>query len=254
MNTIDMILQSAKDQLASGSWSEAYDTATIGLRFQPDNGVLHQIAGVAAYHREEYGAAVFHLETASALIPLAADPQLVLAKLYWRFGLPDAARAIIQFLAEPDRCPVSLLPEVAKQLGCAGDYQTALDVCERLTRLRPTFHPAWFGVAYYRGQLGRPLRELEAPLRQAFALAPHVLPYRLNLAAVLIDTDQITEGYELIAGLPPDAVECPCQCRRFARVCIMHGDEDQAAHYQARADQLAHSSDETAEFDFTNDV
>lgn len=254
MKVLELIIKSAQEQLSMGDWREALDTAQVGLRFDSENGVLHQIAGVAAYHQEEFGAALFHLETASALLPLGIEPQLLLADLYLRFGQTRAARAILTFLAEPDRCPTPLLPELAKSLGRAGEYHAALEVCERLTKLRPTFHPAWFGVAYYMGQLGRNVKELELPLRRAYQLAPKALPYRLNLAAVLADTGQVTEAYQLIAPVTPDDIECACQCRRFARVCALVGDEKRAAGFLNRYCTLSSSAEVTTAFDYpTND-
>ena len=69
-----------------------------------------------------------------------------------------AGTAILVFLAEDGRCPTPLLPDVARGLGRAGEYGLALEVCQRLTVLRPAYHPAWFGVAFSLRQLGRPGR------------------------------------------------------------------------------------------------
>lgn len=248
MSSTDLICQSALQHLAAGEWAAAATTAGIGLRRDPHHGGLHQAAGVAAYHREEFGASVFHLESASALVPLGAEPQLLLADLYLRFGQTEAAGAVLAFLAEPDRCPTPLLPDLAKTLGRAGEYHAALDVCERLTAFRPTFHPAWFGVAYYLGRLGRPAGQLVFPLRAAFELAPHALPYRLNLAAVLADTGRCDEAYDLVAAVPPEAVGCGCQCRRFAAACAAAGDDRRAAGFLVRAERLSAVNDETVEF------
>jgi Flp pilus assembly protein TadD len=254
MSSTDLIYQSAVQHLAAGEWAAASTAAATGLRLDPHHGRLHEAAGVAAYHREEFGPAVWHLESASAAVPLGSEPQLLLADLYLRFGQTQAAGAILAFLAEPDRCPTPLLPELAKTLGRAGAYLAALDVCERLTAFRPTFHPAWFGTAFYLGRLGRPAGELEFPLRMAFDLAPHALPYRLNLAAVLADTGRCGEAYDLVAAVPPEAVGCGCLCRRFAAVCETVGDARRAAGFLIRAERLSAAADETAEFEFPTEV
>ena len=249
MNSINLICQSAYQQFVLGNWAEAAQLAELGLRHDPHHGRLHEVAGVAAYHQEEYGPAVYHLESASAVVPLRPESQLVLAELYLRFGQTESAGAILEFLAEPEGCPIPLLPDLAKVLGRAGAYRAALEVCERLTTFRPTFHPAWFGVAFYLKMLGRPISELELPLRCAFNLAPHAITYRLNLAVVLIDLGQITEGYRLIDSLPPEVVRCPCQCRRFAAACAALGDHDQAAGFLSQAERLTGKLNDTAESD-----
>jgi Flp pilus assembly protein TadD len=254
MNSICLIYESALQHMAAGEWAAAYTAADIGLRRDPHHGRLHEAAGVAAYHAEEFGPAVFHLESASTLVPLGVEPQLLLADLYLRFGQTAAAGAILAFLAEPDRCPTPLLPELAKTLGRAGEYRFALDVCERLTAFRPTFHPAWFGIAFYLGRLGRPAAELEFPLRAAFELAPHALPYRLNLASVLAVTGRCGEAYNLVAAVPPEAVGCGCQCRLFAAVCETVGDSRRAAGFLVRAERLSAAADETAEFEVPTEV
>ena len=249
MSSTDLIYQSALQHLAVGEWTAAYTAAAVGLRRATHHGRLHEAAGIAAYHSEEFGPAVFHLESASTFVPLGVEPQLLLADLYLRFGQTHAAGAILVFLAEPDRCPTPLLPELAKTLGRAGEYRFALDVCERLTAFRPTFHPAWFGTAFYLGRLGRPACDLEFPLRAAFELAPHALPYRLNLAAVLTDTGRYDEAYDLVAAVPPEAVGCGCQCRRFAAACAAAGDDRRAAGFLVQANRLSAVNDETAEYE-----
>jgi len=70
-----------------------------------------------------------------------------------------------------------------------------------------------------------------------------------QLAVVLIDLGQITEGYRLIDSLPPEVVRCPCQCRRFATACAALGDHDQAAGFLSQAERLTGKLNDTAESD-----
>jgi tetratricopeptide (TPR) repeat protein len=238
MTSADLFHQAAERHLAAGQWAAARDLALFGLRADPHHGRLHEAVGVAEYELEEFAAALFHLEAATAAVPLGVEPQLALADLYARFGQTQSAGVVVRFLAEADRCPVPLLPRLAKLLGRCGEDELALGVCQRLTLLRPTFHPAWYGAAFYLDRLGRPAGEIAFPLREAFALAPHLLLYRISLAGALADTGREGEAYRLLAEVPPAAVRCGCQCRRFARVCELAGDAERADTYRRRADRL----------------
>lgn len=249
MNSTELIWQSAAQHLAAGEWRAASAAAEAGLRHAPDHGGLHEVAGVAAYEQEEFSTSLFHLESATTFTPLGVDSQLLLADLYLRFAQMGAARAVLEFLADGDRCPTPMLADLAKALGRAGRPDVALGVCQRLTAVRPSYHPAWFGVAYYLGQLGRPAGQLEFPLRKAFELAPQALPYRLNLAAVYADIGRLAEAYRLVSGVPVEVVGCRCQCRRFATACEAAGDNDRAVAFRRRADWLDGADRETVEFD-----
>lgn len=241
MNQSDHLHRTAVGHLAAGEWEAARDLALVGVRTDPDHGRLHEVLGLAEYEMEEFVAALFHLEAASIAVPLGVEPQLALADLYTRFGQPQSATAVVRFLAEDDRCPTPLLPRLAKLLGRCGEDEVALGVCQRLTLLRPDFHPGWYGAAFYLDRLGRSPGEIAFPLREAFDLAPHMPMYRISLAGVLADTGRETEAYHLLADVPPEVVRCGCQCRRFARVCEIAGDHDRAAEYRRRAGDLPSS-------------
>lgn len=249
MTSIEFVHHTILAHLAAGAWEEASDAAEFALRQDPDHGGLHEARGIAEYHRERYGLAMFHLESAAALIPLGPEAQLLLADIYLRIAQTQAAQAILTFLAEDGRCPIPLLPDLAKALGWVGLYADALTVCQKLTEHRPNYHPAWFGVAFYLGRMGRPSAELLAPLRQATALAPLALPYRLNLAAVHADLGHNREAYDLFQTVPIELVNCIGKCRQFARVCSQIGDERRAASYLARAETIAKSTDSQYESD-----
>jgi len=198
----------AARHIRAGDAAEAYRWATAGLARDPESGSLHELAGAAAYAQESWGPALYHLESASVFKPLWICSQLELAQLYLRFGQIEAAQAILDYLLEPDRTPAGLWPDLAKALGRAGQYEQACRICEQLAELRPGYHPAWFGVAYYRSQLGVSLDALEGPLRVAHELAPHSRHYRVALAETLRGLGRAAEAEALIAALPPQAVAC----------------------------------------------
>jgi Flp pilus assembly protein TadD len=232
----DCFYRAALGHLAAGAHGLARDACRAGLRVEPDHPGLNEALGLAEFGAERYGPAVHALEAASLFGPLGAEAQLALADCYVRFGQVQAAGAIVDFQAEPGRCPTPLLPDLARGLGRTGRYALALDVCQRLTVLRPSYHPAWFGVAYYLGQLGRPPGTLVRPLEAAFALAPRALTYRLNLAALYADLGRPADAYALVRGVPADAVRCRCLCRRLLPAFEHAGDRDGLAAYRDRAD------------------
>lgn len=224
MTHADMFRQMAADRLAYGDAVQTREACLAGLRVDPDRSELHELLGLALYELEDLGPAVHHLESASALAPLSPVGQLALADLYVGFGLVLAATAVYEFLAEPDRCPTPLLADVARGLGRLGRYEAALQVCHQITARRPGYHPAWFGIAHYRRRLGRPLGCCISPLEQAFALAPHALTYRLNLAAAYAGVGRADDAYGLVHAVPAAAVRRPCLRRALAPVFLWAGD------------------------------
>lgn len=235
MTAADLFHQTAADHRAGGDLAAAREIGLAGLRSAPDHPGLHELVGLAEFELEDYARAVHHLETASAIGPLGIEGQLALADCYRRFGLVQAAVAVLDFLAEPDRCPVPLLPTVARGLGQLGRYSAALAVCLRLTALRPGYHPAWFGVAFYLRQLGGPGEPVVRALEMAHGLAPDALTYKLNLAAEYADLGRLADAHALVRDVPADAVGCGCLCRRLARAFAAAGDVSGQIAYLARA-------------------
>jgi tetratricopeptide (TPR) repeat protein len=238
MSALSVLRQTARQHLALGEWSMASHLAQRALRHDPDDGAAHEVEGIASYELEQFGSALHHLEAATTLTPLGVEAQLILADLYIRCAQTAAACCILDYLAEGERCSTPLLPTLAKALGRAGRPHTALGVCQRLTDQRPGFHPAWFGLAYYRTELGYEPTSLELPLRMAFELAPQSLMYRVCLAALLTDLQQLEEAYLLIHDVPVEAVRCLCQCKRLASVCHQLNDQDRAVAFLQRGAEL----------------
>lgn len=231
-------VRAAADRFGAGEFDAVIEVATAGLARHPDCGDLLEIRGVARCARGEVLAAAADLEAASALVPLGVQGQLALADCYARFGKPDLTRTILTFLAEPGRCPTPLLPDLARGLGAVGEHTEALGVCERLTAVRPDYHPGWFGRAYYLLKLGRPMAAAAPSLEAAFRLAPQSLTYRLNLARARLSAGRAADAYGLIRDLSPDAARCPCAARALARVAEENGDTGLAAGFRQRATAL----------------
>lgn len=230
--------RAAADRFGAGEFEGVIEVATAGLARFPECGDLLEIRGVARCGRGEVLAATADLEAASALVPLGAQGQVALADCYARLGKIELARTVLFFLAEPGRCPVPLLPDVARGLGHLGEYATALAVCEAVTAARPGHHPAWFGQAYYRLKLGEPLASVAPALEEAFRLAPASLTYRLNLARAWDAAGRAADAYALVRDLAPDAARCPCAARALARMAEAGGDDRLAAGFLIRAAAL----------------
>lgn len=247
MTSTDVFYRTASDHAACGDVKAAAAAGMAGLRIDPDHPGLNEVVGLAEYDLENFGPAVHYLETASLHGPLGPAAQLALADCYHRFGQVWSAAAIYDFLAEPGRCPTPLLPAVAKGLGFLGDYSAALGICLRLTALRPNFHPAWYGVAFYRMRLGRSAADAIPALRAAHELAPHAVPYRVLLAGLLAEGGRPQEAHTLVAEVPVEAFGCRCLCRTLAAAAAAAGDDARAAAFLARAEDLTESA-ETDEF------
>jgi tetratricopeptide (TPR) repeat protein len=218
VTSADLLYYAAADALAQGDVEAVLDACESGLRLDPSHAGLHELCGIAYLEHENDSAAVHHFETASSIRPLLPAAALALANCYIRFGLTDSASTILQFLAEPGRCPVPLMPDLARALGLMGSYRSALDICEQLTQLRPTYHPAHFGVAFYRRRLGYPLEKSLAPLQAAVRLEPDAVFYRLNLAALLADLGRTAEAVPWVQGIDPASISHKCLRRRLAMV------------------------------------
>lgn len=238
MNAADLFYRTAVDHLATGNPDAARNAGRAGLQVDPDHLRLHEIVGLAEYDLEQHAQAVHYLEAASLFGSLGTVGHLALADCYHRFGQTTAATAVYEFLAEPGRCPNPALPDVIRGFGRLGRYEDALRLCERLKDQWPTYHPAWFGIAYYLGQLEHPIVTLVAPLEAALELAPYALTYRINLAAVYADLDRLSDAYALVWDIPADAVGCPCLCRRLARAFAYAGDSVNWIACLRRADPI----------------
>lgn len=238
MSGWEVFVRAAADRFGGGDFGAVVEVATAGLGRFPECGDLFEIRGVARCGLGEVLAATSDLETASALVPLGVQGQVALADCYARLGKTDLARTILGFLAEPGRCPVPLLPDVARGLGHLGEHAAALGVCEAITAARPGYHPAWFGQAFYRLRLGEPLAAVAGALEAAYRLAPHAPTYRLNLARAWLEGGRVADAYGLVRDLAPGDVRCPCMARALARLAGASGDDRLAAGFLLRAAAL----------------
>ena len=239
MDGSECLCRAAAAAFDGGDFSRAAAAAEYGLRANPDHGRLWELHGLALAELGDRDAALRSLERSSVYIPLAPIGQIVLAECYEAADKPELAHTILTFLAEPDRCPPVLLSRVASGLGKLGAYRDALEVCENLANLRPTYHPAWFGIAFYRRKLGRPAAEIVSPIFTAHQLAPEAMTYRLNLAAVCGDLGWDRPAYEALRGVPAEVVLCPRLVSQFIGIFARSGDRSAVAEYETWLGRMA---------------
>lgn len=209
MSPCCQLLRWAEEQFAEGDYETVMELTDIGLRRHPSHPGLLQLRGLAAVEVGQIDEAAHSFEAASLEAPLHPMAQLTLASIYVQLGYVRSARAILCFLAEPDRCPVTLWPQLSKLLGQAGRYKAALRVCQRLVRLRPWYHPAHYGVAYYLGIMNGPTSKIIHHLHAAHLLAPDAILYRVALANELAIFGEYLWACDLIRDLPLQSVTCP---------------------------------------------
>lgn len=190
----------------------------------PDSGPLWQLAGLVDWFLGDTAACVDALERAALLIPLQPLAQLCLASAYALQGKRELARFVYDHLIELPEFPIPLLPELARGLGSLGEDAAALAVCERLVELRPSYHPAWFGVAFYRLRLGHAVEDALQYLEQAHHLAPQARTYRLNLAVCLARLHRYAEAFCCIDDIAISEIPHAAWIRQIRPIFVALGD------------------------------
>lgn len=234
MTTADCLFRAARDKFDEGDFAGAFELSLEGLLRDEHHPGLLQVHGLAAYHLGEPLTALEGLEGASLVAPLGPLAQLALADLYLRFGKRKSAATGLLFLAEPGRCPTPLLPDLARLLGKLGAIRTAFKVCRRLTRLRPWYHPAHYGMAYYLAKLKKPVSRVIRHLRAAHTLAPDAVPYRVALAAALASAGRPEEACAVVVCVPAEAVSCVACLRRLQGAAEDAGEVQLAMRFRDR--------------------
>lgn len=249
MTTADCLFRSARDRFDEGDFGGALELARAGLLREEYHPGLLQVYGLAAYHLGEPHDALEGLEGASVVAPLSPLAQIVLADLYLRFGQRKSAAAGLSFLAEPGRCPTPLLADLARLLGTLGAYRSAFKVCRRLTELRPWYHPAHYGMAYYLSKLKKPVEKAIRHLRAAHELAPTAIPYRVALAGALSSTGRFEEACDLVRGVPAGALSCPDCLKRLQGAAELAGEVEMAMRLRDRLREVVNNRDGEGERD-----
>ena len=204
-----MHLEAALSLFHADEFAKAVSVCRRALAKYPDAGRLWEVCGLSHWMAGDIASALPALETASLLVPLAPLAQLALAAAYAWADKPDLARTVYRHLADLPVFPVPLMPRLAAGLGRVGEYATALVVCEKIVELRPDYHPAWFGIAFYLRKLGLSVEAAIPPLERAAELAPDEESYRLNLAACHAQAGDFAAAYRSAASVDVASIRCP---------------------------------------------
>ncbi|MBY0526131.1 MAG: tetratricopeptide repeat protein [Gemmataceae bacterium] len=228
MSVADETYRHVAELFTEQKYVEAETYARQWLGQYPDNGRLWQLYGMALWVRKEVSAALEALETATTLVPLIPLAQRALADCYAKTRKGDLATLIYRHLLETGRCPTGLLPCVAAALNALGQHELALNACETLAERDPSYHQAYFGIAYYRARLGASLDELVAPLAMATDLAPQHMHYRINLAFVWAAKGDFDRAHELLQPVVLERIQLPCWLLRMRTIFERVGDHQRA--------------------------
>lgn len=219
-----LFLAAAQERFRDQQLSQARDLCQRGIEVYPESGRLWELLGVVAWFQGDTTPCLNALERASVFVPLQPLAQLALASAYALVDKPDLARTVYSHLATSPEFPVPLLPQLAAGLGRLREDAAALMVCERLVELRPAYHPAWFGVAFYRQRLGEPIENVLASLEQAHRLAPNARTYRLNLAVCLARLHRFAEAFSYIDEIPIAEIPHAAWLRQLRPLFVSLGD------------------------------
>lgn len=207
---------SAESQAASRGRTAAHLQQL--LEHDSENGRLWELVGVLAYESNDFQLAQSAIERASALIPLSARGQLVLARCYDRSGNRESAGAIYRHISELGDLAVDLREPLAAGLGRHGELEMALNVCRQAASELPESTAPLMGMIYFMRRLGRPQELILAVALRACNLDPHNFECRITAAWLLHEAGRSQEGGTLLMEV--DASPCPCEsCRvRMERI------------------------------------
>lgn len=193
----------------------------------PEEGRFWELAGVIYHAQQDHERALFHLETASTLVPLSARAEAVLAAEHWRSGRVELARDAFIHLASRTDLPTALLAAVAAGLGRTGHPCRALEVCREAARRLPEADEAWYAMAYYMSRLAYPVETVLRVMERALALDPRCVMYRVAVALLCDRAGDVRRAYHFLSGLEVEelvALRCPRCVDRLASIFARAGD------------------------------
>jgi pentatricopeptide repeat protein len=247
MDKSEDVLKRCLELFHRGQVLQADRLAEARLGEFPDDGELWQLRGLLRQRLGDLDGACAALETASMLVPLESSARCALADCYARTGRIELARDLYRHLAGDGRCPTPLLPAVASGLGALGDHETALEVCQELSRRDSTRHEALFGMAFYMRRLGYPIETILPVVARAHELAPQLRLYRVLLGSLLAGVGRQEEAYDLLRGVAVESVRC-CGClRRMMAVFRLAGDEARYVACRKQAERVGDRNDSRSE-------
>ncbi len=214
--------------LQAGDYDQAVGLADRSLRVFPREGRLWELRGIAQGCRLCAREALTSLERAATLVPLSTYGQIALAGCYVRINQLRSASGLSDFLSSQNELPACLLADLAQGFDLVGQPEWALEVCRETVRRLPDCHPALFALAHYLSLLEYPPEEILPVIRQAFALCPREVLYRVDLALLLARCGRQADGYRLLIEVDPKELlelHCPPRLYQLAEWFQQEGDE-----------------------------
>ncbi|MDX1965687.1 MAG: tetratricopeptide repeat protein [Planctomycetaceae bacterium] len=211
------------------------------LREQPEHGRAWELRGLLWWAVGERGLAEGSLETAMTLVPLCPAAAVALGDCYAAVPRCELSGSLYELASAHPEASVATLLAAAAGLDGLGAPHRSVRIC-RLAILRDAeFAQSYYDLGYYLKRTGAPPHIVEAAARQAIALAPDRLNYRVGLAGFLAQRGRIAEAHALVEHLQPAAIEtahCPCCLDRLASVFETVGDHERSAACRARSQAL----------------
>lgn len=205
----------------ASQFERAAEILDEAMHHAPEHGDLLQLRGLVLYARREFDAALSALEQASALVPLIVTAQITMADCYRRQGNRATAAVILNYLAERDDLPTSVLSSLSAGLGGIGEYLHALKVCRLAARREPDRDEPLFGMAFYMNKLDYPVERVIPLLRRALSFAPGCQIYQLGLTSLYVRGNRLADAYEQCKQIKPESVSCS-GCLALMRMVFEH--------------------------------
>lgn len=224
--------------LSLGEHFLAERTANVGLRLNPDDGVLRQIRGIARHHLDQFDQAIEDLEVAMSIIPLSALAMWCLADSFRRSSKRKRAFDAYLWLISRKDCPPSLLARTAVGLGRMGEDELALTACEAIVERYPESPIGHGGMAYYMSRLGYSTRAILPRAMKACELAPANKDFKAQLGILLSVAGQHDKAKSVLTELTTETVGCPHLSTRIARAFESSGDPLKAGAWWKHAVHL----------------
>ena len=227
MSPSEDTVKTARSMFLRGERVGAQNLLNGILAEDPHNGRAWEMLGAIHHSQGAVEEAIYALEEATALRPLTVGGQFAIADCYLAKGHVDAAEVVYQDLADGDRLPDNLLPDVVRALDTIGDYSRALRLSRRAMKKVPTCADAHYGVGYYLTKLGHKSESVLPYFSRAVQLAPENVSYRVTLASLYLQLGKGDEAFNVLGSLTSgqlSLLHCPNCIQKFADVYEAFGD------------------------------
>ncbi len=232
-STVACALREARRLLTDNDCPAAIEKLNQALADSPDDGRLWDLLGVALWDSGAVQDSIEALEHATILVPLSPEGQLALGLGYEVVQKRELALELLLGLAGRDHLSPAILEQLARALGRAGEFSTALHVCQRAASAMPESPAPLLGVAYYMTRLGASSEQLLPALFRAMHLDPHDTGVRILLARRLHDCGMSEDAAEVLRLVDLSKYRCVRCLAAMQEIFQAAGDFESADECQA---------------------